>query len=422
MDPSRRGFLGVSGLSAALSTITPAAARAAETSPDVTDDPLGVRKDFPAVRDYTYLNTAYIGLISQPVVDAAHDWIEARARHTYTVGQMEAKKHEARRLFAAMVGAGEDEIGFLFSTSEGENVVVNSLDFKPGDNVVFDDLVYPSTPIIYRKLQQTRGVEMRVVKNRAGAGTVEDFAKLVDARTRIVSVAWVSNTSGHCHDMKGLADLAHAHGAYLYADAVQFIGTAPVDVRALGVDFFTTGTYKWIMAGFGVAPFYVRRELMDRIHPANVGWMVEKRLPNYGFEPYQNARKFEFSSPTYSEFYDLTAALSYLQRIGLDKVEAQSLALVAQLRNGLIDQGFRMFTPERNRSSILSFYVRKSPKDVQAILDAERVKVSVHSDEEDSPAGATGNPTVKIRVAPAFFNNASDINRFLEVSQKLATA
>lgn len=407
MQSSRRGFLGVSGASAV------SALGMAANAMVGSDDPLGVRKDFPATGDSTFLNTAYIGLIPQQVVDAAHDWIEARARHTYSVGQMEEKKHEARKLFAGMVGASEDEIGFLFSTSEGENVVVNSLDFKAGDNVVFDDLVYESTPVIYRRLQQTHGVEMRVVKNRDGAGTVEDFAKLVDQRTRMISVAWVSNTSGHRHDMKGLAELAHAHEAYLYADAAQFIGAAPADVRALGIDFFTTGTYKWIMAGFGVAPFYVRRELMDRIEPANVGWMVEKRLPNYGYQPYRNARKFEYSSPAYGQFYELAAALAYLQRVGLDRIEAQSLALAQQLRKGLVEQGFPIFTPEGNGSSIVSFLVKKTRTEVQSLLETERVKVSVQD-----PDGS-GGPIVRVRVAPAFFNNGSEVSRFLAVSEKM---
>lgn len=400
MERSRRGFLGASAVTAL------AAAAPLETR---SDDPLGVRKDFPALQDYTFLNTAYIGLIPRPVVEAAHDWIEARARHAYSVGQMEAKKHEVRKLFAEMAGASEDEIGFLFSTTEGENIVVNSLDFKPGDNVVFDDLVYESTPVIYRKLQKTRGVEMRIVKNRGGAGTVEDFSKLVDKRTRIVSVAWVSNTSGHRHDVKGLADLAHAHGAYLYADAAQFIGTAPVNVSELGVDFFATGTYKWLLAGFGVAPFFVRQELLERIDSPNVGWMVAKQLPHYDYQPYRNARKFEYSSPTYSEFYELSAALSYLKSVGLDRIETQSLALVQQLRKGLVDRGFQLFTPEGNRSPIVSFFVKKTRAEAQAILEAERIKVSVQETE----------PIVRVRVSPAFFNNAADVNRFLAVSEKL---
>jgi len=129
------------------------------------DDPLGTRKDFPATLDYTYLNTAYIGLISQAVVDAAREWTETRARRPHSIGQMEARTDEARKLFAEMVGADADEIGFLYSTSQGENVVVNSLDFKPGDNMVFDNIAY----------RQRSGVEMRIVRNRNGAATVEDL-------------------------------------------------------------------------------------------------------------------------------------------------------------------------------------------------------------------------------------------------------
>jgi selenocysteine lyase/cysteine desulfurase len=408
---SRRGFVSGSGM-AALSSMAAVAppARAADD-----DDPLGVRKDFPATRECTYLNTAYIGLISQAVANAAHDWTEARIHRPYTVGQMEAKTDEARKLFAEMVGAASDEIGFLQSTSEGENVVVNSLDFKPGDNVVFDDIAYPSTPVIYRRLEKTHGVQMRIVKNRNGAGTVEDFARLVDKRTRIISVAWVSNTSGHRHDMKGLADLAHAHGAYLYADAVQFVGTAPVDVRAVGVDFFTTGTYKWLMAGFGVAPFYVRRELLDRIQPENVGWMVEKSLPKFQYQHYQTAKKFEFSSPAFGQLYELAAALTYLKLIGLDKIEGQSQSLTQQLRKGLADRGFSVFTPEGNHSSIVSFYSKREPREIQKVLDAERIKVSLQGNE----ANENDTSMMRIRVAPAFFNNTAELKRFLEVSEKL---
>lgn len=407
---SRRGFVGASGL-AAVSSMAAAAPRKQVNE----DDPLGVRKDFPATGECTYLNTAYIGLISQPVVEAARDFTEARARRPYTVGQMFAKTEEARKLFADLVGAGTDEIGFLYSTSEGENVVVNSLDFKPGDNVVFDDIAYPSTPVIYRRLEKGHGVEMRVVKNRNGAGTVEDFAKLVDKRTRIISVAWVSNTSGHRHDMKALADLAHAHGAYLYADAVQFIGTAPVNARELGVDFFTTGTYKWLMAGFGVAPIYVRRELLDRIQPSNVGWIVEKSLPDFQYQHYRTAKKFEFSSAAFGSLYELAAALSYLKRIGLDKMEAHSQSLAEQLRKGLIERGFHVFTPDGNRSSIVSFYTKRTSGEIQKVLDAEQIKVSLQGPEPNE----NETSEVRIRVAPAFFNNTGEVKRFLKASERL---
>lgn len=410
MDFTRRDFLGATAA---------AAVAAAQRSPVAAeDDPLGVRQDFPGVQDTTFLNTAYTGLISQAVVDAAREWTETRAHRGYTVQEMFTKTDEARRLFASMVGAGEDEIGFVSSTTDGENLVVNSLSFKAGDNVVFDDLVYPSTPIIYQRLADTQGVEIRIVQSRNGAAPVEDYRKLVDDRTRLVSVAWVSNNSGYRHDVKAVARLAHAHGAYLYADAVQFIGTGAVDVHAEEVDFFTTGSYKWLMAGFGVAAFYVRRALLDKIQPGNVGWHSARRLDDNRYEHEKTAKKFEYATPAFGELYQLAASLKYLQRIGLDRIELQSQTLVQRLWKGLADRKIPLATPENNRSSIVSFYIRKPAAEAARSLDAARIKVSLQGVERSDPALASGFVT-RVRVAPAFFNTVSEMDRMLHVAELL---
>ena len=410
MEVNRRQFVEAAAGAAFL------ARRAAAGAAD--DDPLGVRKDFPALEEQTFLNTAYIGLIPQAVVDAGRDWLEARQRRTYNVQQMLEKTDEARRRFASLVGAGEDEIGFLFSTTEGENVVVRSLDFRPGDNVVVDDLVYPSTPVIHRRLEEESGVEMRMVRHRKGATAIQDFAELVDDRTRLVSVALVSNISGFRQDLKSLSDLAHAHGAYLYTDAVQAVGMGPLDVRALGIDFLTTGCYKWIMAGFGVAPFYVRRELLDRIRPVNVGWQVANRLPGYQYEHHKTAKKFEYSSLAFGEIYQLSAALQYLSNVGLEPIETHSLALAARLRQGLTERGFRILTPEGNRSSILSFYIRTEAPDAEKTLEEARVKVSLQNGDRTEAYGGSG-PVTRVRASLSYFNNFADVDRLLEVSEKL---
>ena len=394
MDLTRRDFLGA--------TATAAVASMQRNVVAAQDDPLGVRRDFPALRDDTFLNTAYTGLIPQAVVDAAREWTDTRASRGYTVGEMLAKADEARRLYAAMIGAGEDEIAFLSSTTEGENIVVNSLDFKPGDNIVYDDLVYPSTPAIYQRLAATKNVEIRVVKSRNGAAPVEEFARLVDRRTRLVSVAWVNHNSGYRHDMKALALLAHGHGSYLYSDAVQFIGSGPVDVHAEGVDFCTSGTYKWLMAGFGVAAFYVRRELLNRIQPPNVGWRTQAASQI-------SAKKLEYATPAFGELYELAAALKYLQRIGLDTIEARSQTLVKRFRSGLAARRMQIDTPDNNRSSIVSFYIRKPSAEAEKILAAERVKVSLQA----------AGPLTRVRVALAFFNNEADVERMLAVAEKL---
>lgn len=401
MDFTRRDFLGVTAAAA----LTPMQRAAAQGG----DDPLDVRKDFPALAQTTFLNTAYAGLIPQAVVDAAKQWIDRRAGRSYTVGEMFARADEARAMLATMIGAGEDEIAFISSTTEGENIVVNSIDFKAGDNVVYDDLVYPSTPAIYQRLAAARGVEIRVVKSRNGAAGVEDFAKLVDRRTRLVSVAWVSNNSGFRHDMKALANLAHGHGAYLYSDAVQFIGTGPVDVRAEQVDFFTSGTYKWLMAGFGVAAFYVRREVLERIEPPSVGWRTRA-------DQQRNAKKFEYATLPFGELYELAASLEYLQRIGLGRIESRSQLLVQRLRSGLTERRIAIATPENNRSPIVSFYISRPSADAAKILEAARVRVSL----QEVPAAGAPAAATRVRVAVAFYNNEADIDRMLSAAERLS--
>jgi selenocysteine lyase/cysteine desulfurase len=416
MQVSRRHFLGATSGA----TLTAFAQRPPAQAPGPSEaDPLNVRRDFPALREHTFLNTAYIGLIPLQVADAGRAWLDARSRRPYEVGAMLAKVDEARHEFAQLVGATDDEIGLLFSTTEGENVVVDALEFKPGDNVVIDDLVYPSTPVIHRRLQDTKGVDLRIVPHRNGAVEARDFERVVDNRTRLISVAWVSNLNGFRHDMRPLADLAHGHGAYLYTDAIQAIGTAALDVRAAGVDFLCCGSYKWLMAGFGVAPFFVRRELLDRIKPDRAGWHVEKRLGDYRYQHFTNGRKFEFASLAFGEVYQLAAALKYLNGIGLSRIEQHTATLVDRLRAGLIDRGFRVFTPTGTRSSILSFYVDQPSDAVTRTLEAAGVRVSVQNGDRTDAYGGSGAPLNRVRVSVSHFNNGEDIQHMLTASERL---
>src|SRR5205807_7547746 len=194
-----------------------------------------------------------------------------------------------------LVGATAEEIGFLFATSEGENVVTHALDLKAGDNVVVDELHYTTSFVLYRELQKSRGIDLRIVKHHDGAVALNDFVPLVDARTRLVSVAWVSHQNGFRHDMRPVADLAHAHGALFYTDAIQALGMFPANVRAAGIDAAASGTYKWLLGGFGIAPFFVRRELLERISVDRLGALhVEKDLGDHRYAIYRSAKKFDY--------------------------------------------------------------------------------------------------------------------------------
>jgi cysteine desulfurase/selenocysteine lyase len=381
-------------------------------SPSATsdqNDPLGVRPDFPASRNGLYLNSAYIAPVPIPVAEAGRAFFERKSSRPIPLDEMLKKTDEVRGQFASLIRADPDEIAFLYATSEGENIVASALDLKPGDNVVIDELHYNTTFVLYRHLEQTRRIELRIVKHRDGRVTVDDFARAVNDRTRILSVAWVSHQNGFRHDMRPLADLAHAHGAIFYTDAVQAIGMFPVDVRAAGVDCMTSGTYKWLLGGFGVAPFFVRRELLDRIGVDRLGELhVEKELDDHRFEIYRTAKKFEYATLPFAEVYQLGAALEYLEHVGVDRIERHTVALARELHEGLTALGFRMFTPPGNGSSIVSMRLAQNQDRARDVLDKNGVQVSFRE------------KGTMIRVSPALFNTRDEIGRFLDHAKSFA--
>ena len=399
MKTTRREFIGSVSAAAVIAqpgTASPAAA---------AEDPLGVRGDFPVVEESVYLNCAYIAPSPVPVVDAVREFLDAKIRSPLSLGAMVDESHAARRKFARLVGAGEHEVALLYSTSEGENIVAGSLDLGPGDNVVIDDLHFQSTYVLYRQLAETRGVEIRVVPSRGGAIAVEAFAEHIDERTRVVSVTWVSNQNGYCHDLKALAALAHDRGAYLYADAVQGIGMLELDVKEAGIDFFTTGTYKWLLAGHGVAPFYVREELLDLVAPDRYGHLhVAEDLGDYRYRLYDDARKYEYATLAFEAVYMLSAALDYLDGVGVKNIERHTVGLAHRLQEGLTAQGHAVLTPPGNRSSIVAFEHGRDAAMVRRSLNEARVWASLR-------VGDT-----QLRVSPALFNNAAEIDALLEVT------
>jgi selenocysteine lyase/cysteine desulfurase len=409
MPLDRRSFVATAASLTAAAIARPSAAIATPTaSPPAGDDPLGVRGDFPIVNERTFLNSAYIAPIPKQVVAAGLAFLEEKARNSFQLGPLLRKCDEVRSQFARLINAASaDEIGLLFSTGEGENVVAAGLDLRPGDNVVIDELHYTTEFVLYRMLEKTRGVELRIAKHRNGAVDASDFEPLVDSRTRLVSVAWVSHVNGFRHDMRAIADVAHARGAVFYTDAIQAIGTFPIDVRAAGVDFVCAGSYKWLLAGWGVAPFYVRTEVADRLRLDRFGEMhAGRELEDHSYEIPTNAKRFDYSSRAFGDVYALSAGLAYLERVGVARIEEHTInGLARRLQEGLAAQGHRLFTPMGNRSPIVTFYTSRPAPDVRRAFQSAGVEVTVRDGT--------------VRVAAALFNNAADIDRCLEVTTSL---
>ena len=376
---------------------------AADAGAGGADDPLGIRGVFPVTEEHAYLNTASVGPLPIPVRDALGAYADEKmlrrnpnARNTTMAG--------ARARFAGLFGADEEEIAFLYATSGAENIIVSAMDWRAGDNVVVDELHFTTTFVLYRELERRAGVELRIIPARDGVVTVDDFAARTDRRTRLVSVAWVSNRNGFRYDLPPLADLAHAHGAYLYADAIQAWGTFPVDLHAENVDFACGNGYKWLHADFGCAPFYVRREHLEWMTSDRYGHVqVAEALPGHRFRLRESARKLEYANAAHGPVTAMDAALEFVEGVGLERIAGHTHALAGELRERAEALGMRMFTPPDNQSSIVSFHHGLDHETLAGALAEAGVAVTFQED------GAL------LRAAVGMFNNRSDVDRLLEV-------
>jgi selenocysteine lyase/cysteine desulfurase len=372
------------------------------------DDPLGVRTEFPITKYRAYLNTSAVAPIPKAVRQAGIEYLDAKMMQASGARNSE-RKDQARNRFATLFGAKPEEVSLLYSTSDGENIVASALDWKPGDNIVIDDLHFMTSFVLYRQLEKDEGVELRIVREKEGRTRVEDFDARIDARTKLVSVAWVSNRNGYRQDLRGLSELAHSKGALVYTDAIQALGYFPTSLTEEGVDFVCTGAYKWLLSSFGVAPFFVREEHLKRIRPDRYGHgQVAEELPDLHYRLEETAKKYEYAALAYSAVYQLDAGLRFLQDVGLSRIENHTVSLARQLRDGIAKLGFEPFTPKRNDSPIVSFVHGHDPEELARRLEEEDVIVTLREGGKVLRAGI------------ALFNNQSDIQRLLGVIETIA--
>ncbi len=371
------------------------------------EDPLGVRSEFPVTGELAYLNTASLGPLSRTVRDTLVAYADEKMLYR-NPGSRRESKERARAKFASLFGADTDEIAFLYSTSDGENVVVNSMDWKAGDNVVLDELHFTTSFVLYRELEKRAGVELRIVPSVGGRAPIEAFDARVDDRTRLVSVAWVSNRNGFRHDLPALGELAHAKGAYLYADAIQAFGTFSTNLHDEGVDFACGNGYKWLFADFGCAPFYVARKHLEWMAPDRYGHaQVAENLPDHRFRLETSAEKFEYANVSYGAMAAMDAALTVLEGVGLDRIEQHTVVLAGELRAEVADLGLDLFTPPDNTSPIVSVYHGLDPETLLNALRADNVSFTFQEEGK------------LLRAAVALFNNRDDVARLLAVLARL---
>jgi len=373
----------------------------------VTDAPPGPprpwaswRDEFPIFQRTTYYNTCSLGALSRRAAHAVSTfldlWDASGAGAWY--GPWLAEIEELRGAVARLVGATRDEIAIFPSITAALGAVTSALDFGARPEVVISDREFPTT--VYQWTVKARdGVRVTLLRSPdALTVPLDAYREAVGSRTRLVVASHVYFTSGVIQDIAALAEIAHGAGAYVLVDAYQSVGQLPVDVHRAGVDFLVTGGLKWLLGGPGIAYLYVRREVAGRLQPSEVGWFAHRRqfaFDVHRFEYADGARRFEGGTPAVAAVYAGRAGAGIVEEIGVDRLRARQLELVAHLVEASRAQGLSPRVPPRMES--LAGIVTIPRADPQAVVAALAERGIV----------VDRRPGV-VRLSPYFYNSLED--------------
>ena len=369
--------------------------------------PASVRADFPSVALETYMNSAAMHPLGVFASRAVEQGLAFRL-HGSGPGRTDFgadRQQDLKKRYGRLINASANEIAYTANTSDGENIVVMGLDLpKRGGNIVIDELQFTTSLYMYKELEK-KGVELRIVKHRNWAIDIKDMDKAIDKNTRLVSMALVSNVNGFMHDAKAVSDLAHARGAYLYADIIQAVGAVPVDVKALGIDFASAGTYKWLMGERGLGFLYVREDLQGTALPTTR--YGHRQVANFNraeltWEPLPGAAKYETGGIGVLLAACVSEGIDYVNTLGIAKIRAHARQLTDRLQKELPPLGYKPLTPRGTETPIVAFDLTDAAATAKALHDG-KIAGTIIANEH------------RLRLSVSVFNTHDDIDRVVEV-------
>jgi cysteine desulfurase/selenocysteine lyase len=366
-------------------------------------------REFPVRKNLVYFNHAAVAPLPRRVAGAiaAHNE-NARDRGAADWRRWYAAIEETREKVARFIGAGTGEIAFLPNTSWGLNLVAQAFPWKEGENVVTDDMEFPSNAYPWLALEK-RGVECRLAKNRAGRVTLDDLAAKVDDRTRILAASWVAFHNGWVFPIEEISKFCRERGILFVLDAIQGLGALPLDVEKAGVDVLAADGHKWLLGVEGCAVFFVSERARDRVPPLFAGWWNIKHEGGYlayDMDLYESARRYEPGTLPTANIAGLSAAVDLLSEVGPETIRTRILETVEGLKRGLAERGWTITSPEPLRSGILA--AARPGTDSRVLAKHLEERGVIVAPREGS-----------LRFSPHFYNDEGEVSRALRILDEL---
>jgi selenocysteine lyase/cysteine desulfurase len=404
-------------------TATPLAAKTASAAAAETGE-AGVPLSLPAKgafapMPFTYLDSGSTHPMSLGAKAALQEYLTYKTYDRSVPGySMADKEKSVVEGFGKLVGARPEELCFVQSTTMGENLAIQALDLpRAGGRIVTDVLHFFGSFYTYGELGKAGMDVVTLPMTSDGRIDVSAMEAAVNDKTKLVAVSLVSTTNGFQHDLQRVADIAHAHGAYVYADIIHGAGTVPIDLRASGVDFAASSSYKWLMGDFGLGFLYVRHEIQDRVRRPwwgyhQVGSFKTHVFPHdepgatvadYASTPDASGR-FAMGTFSWPGIVQLDYSLAWLNQLGIPAIRAWRQPLIDTIQTELRRRGYEPMTPLDSKTPLVAFALKDARAKLAEPLKTANVRITTSQN--------------RFRVSVSIFNDMNDIDRLLEALPK----
>jgi cysteine desulfurase / selenocysteine lyase len=369
--------------------------------------------EFPLEPGLIHLNHAAVAPWPRRTVAAVERFAEANMREgSRAYARWVGEETRLRGLLARLVNApSPDDIALLKNTSEALSVVAYGLDWASGDTIVSAAQEFPSNRVVWQSLQPRFGVRTRLVDLDLTPDPEAALIKAMDGRTRLLSVSAVQYARGLRLDLERLGEACRRRGVLFCVDAIQQLGALPFDARACQADFVAADGHKWMLGPEGLAVFYVRPEVRERLKLNQFGWHMLEHPGDHERPDWQaaaSARRFECGSPNMLGVHALAASLDLLLETGLENIAERVSRNVSYLIDLLEEQSFEILSPKapERRAGIVTF--RRAGEDME-----KRYRQLMDANVLCAHRGGG------IRFSPHFHNGEADL---MEAVERIGTA
>jgi len=357
-----------------------------------------LRSHFPILSERTYLYSCSQGAYSDAVAAGLDRFTQSWRMSAAPWNDWMEHYETLRASFARFINAEPDEIALVTSASAGIAAIASALTFERRKKVVMSEYEFPTMGHIWLA-QQPRGAEVQFLDGVNNELPTAAYDRAIDDQTSIVPLTHVSFINGFRSDVVTVTRLAHDKGALLFLDGFQDCGTRPIDVKALDVDFYVSGTLKYLLGPPGIGFLYVRRSLIESLRPTVTSWMAQRDVFAFAtkrLDPAPAARRFEGGSPSVPNIFMAQAGLDLLTGVGMENVAAQIASLTRAFLQEVTALGIATKTPPASVGPLVVLRSTDAPALIERLtarnivvsarLDGVRISFHVYNTLEDVAA------------------------------------